>query len=328
MAHHHTSITGRWGLLVFFFSFIFQLPLQAVGSLPPVSLPRISKVAIAETTAKLQKDMSKIRWRFGYLVTAVLGTIGVLANADVIPMRALLKRMKAPHGDGSTREDDCTLATNSNAYQARLWRNIGNYVDWNMSWSVMFIRTFLFALAASSAGIIWASWQDTAENASSSLKRWMTGLTKGYKGWLLHESAVLEKNARVMYHSLTYASNSNAPAEQLVTYKPIIKDDDELAHLGYRGDSVRRFEKMYDQVARILALMFLITPKARHAAVQKDVAQITKHLNTLADYVERDINNATSRFIVEYEKETQQSFIGLFEELHARLARYDVVARA
>lgn len=293
------------------------VPLQA-GPLPSVELPRMSKVTIAETTAKLQTDMSRIKWRFGGIVSVFAGATVTALWQYRDPLKQWWFSKKSPDPITSATMDDIKKLASHNA----------SLLAWERSWTFAFVKAFAFALAASSAGIIWASWQDAAENASSSLKRWMVGLTKGYKGWLLHEAAVLEKNARVLYHSLTYASNSNVPAAQLVNYQPIMKDDDELAHLGYRGDSARRFEYMYHHLARILSLLFLTTPQAEHPRVHIDVTVVMQHLNGLATLVERDINNATSRFIVEYEKETQRAFVDLFEELHARLARYDIAARS
>lgn len=290
-----------------FFSFFSQMALQA-SPLPPVKLPRMTKVTVAETTAKLQSDMNRAWWHLFYLISVTGVTVVASIRGGV--HKLISRNADRPY----TKERRDKAETDLNEYL--------------MSYSSLAARAVLVTLWASGASLIWASWQDAAENASSSLKRWLVGLTRGYKGWLLHETAVLEKNARVLYHSLTYASNSNVPAAQLVNYQPIMKDDDELAHLGYRGDSARRFEHMYNHVARILSLMFLVTPKAKHEEVQKDVTIITQHLNSLASLVERDINSATSRFIVEYQKKTQLAFVGLFEELHARLAPYDIAARA
>ena len=312
------------------------LSLTKRGPLPQVSLPRMSKVTIAEATAKLGDDMSRARWRFGYLLTAIGGTLGGLSYLDVIPVRSAWRKFQgstegAAHDDGDgviVAEAKDGIAESDAACHHTLLREAVDQRRWKHSWTYMFLKTFLFVLAASSGGFVWAAWQDVADNASSSLKRWVTAITRGYRGWLMFEAAQLEKSARVFYHALTYASNSAVPAEQLVSYKPIMKDDDELVHLGYRGDSVRRFEHMYNCLSRILSLMYLITPKAQHDAVQHDVMVITQHLNGLADLVERDINNAESRFIVEYERETQMAFVHLFEELHGRLARYDIRARS
>lgn len=292
-------------------SFLCMGMVQAKSELQPITLTRLSIEGVAQLGSQVEQEMSKLRKH----VSITVGVAGIgIVGAIYLDKRQ--SRSKQSSNEGAIE------------FGHKLIREMGTYYYRENSWTYSFARVLLFTIAASAAGVVWASWQDVADSLAASVKRSFLGLSRGYQGWFLLDLGGLEKDARSLYKALVTGLDATEEVRRgHHLYAPPFTEAVK-GILGYRGDMIRRYERLCWRMNRVLGALVCMVPANKKVRVVQDINIVVGQVNMFAEQLEKDLNDATSNVMVEYSEAVRKQFVTLCDDMYGRLSSYVIRASA